>query len=68
MGQRLLYLISYWCATSPELAPRLEKVCFHSGPHDYDYVYKVVQCLLGVFYRHAGMTFLYVFFLDSLVL
>lgn len=44
-----------------------KEVCFHSGPHDYDYVYKVAQCLFAVYYLCAGMAVLYIFyFLDFL--
>ena len=39
--------------------------CFHSGPHDYDYVYKVAQCLRDVLYHHTGMMVLYIFFLTG---
>lgn len=44
-----------------------EKVCFHSGPHDYDCVYKDAQCLLGGLCRCAGMTVLYIFFFFRLI-
>ena len=48
---RLMYNIT-------RVGPTTEKLRFHSGQHDYNYVYKVAQGLIGVFYRRAGMTVL----------